>query len=162
MKLNFGLHSKLFVYSLNSIGSLESIFIACWYFDLVFLGQFFPLFLFFVKFSYLLPQFVSFLFFLLELFSLFFVISLMDISDVLVIIFVFFVFNLMIFLEVLFDFFVSQQKRLVDFFAILLVYLLQFPEKRILVLGSTDGEFDFVQIIFCHFLNIHRFVWIYR
>lgn len=82
----------------------------------------------------------------------------LDFRDVFAVDFMFFVFSFMIFFDVFLNFVVSQEKRLVDLFAIEMIDFLQFSEESILIMGSVDGELDLIEIVFGNFLNVHGFV----
>ena len=85
-------------------------------------------------------------------------VSFLDYSDVLVVDLMFFVLNFMIFLEIIFDFIVSQEEGLIDLFAIEVINFLEFSEEGILVLGPVDGELDLIDIVIGNLLNVHGFV----
>ena len=82
----------------------------------------------------------------------------LDFGDVFAVDFMFFVFSFMIFFDVFLNFVVSQEKRLVDLFAIEMIEFLQFSEESILIMGSVDGELDLIEIVFGNLLNVHGFV----
>lgn len=87
-------------------------------------------------------------------------VSFLNFDDVLFEDLMFFVLDFMIFLEILFDFTVSQEERLIDLFAIEVIDFFEFSEERILVLGPVDGELDLIDIVIGNLFNIHGFIWV--
>ncbi len=47
---------------------------------------------------------------------------------------------------------------MVDLFTIEMIDFLQFSEEGILIMGSVDGELDFIEIVFGNFFNVHGLV----